>query len=91
MRDSEKTSLKEASPSFFHYWPESIWLKIKPAGLRSDCVALTDDCTGQSVTSDATCIIQPVFIYVEIELLSAKLGGCSPLLVEASPSLFPAK
>ncbi len=40
-----------------------------------------------SVTSDATCIIQPVFIYVEIELLSAKLWVCSLLLVGASHSV----
>lgn len=70
----KKTSLKEASPPFFlfHYWSELIWLKINPAGLRSDRVASTDDRTGRSVTSDAARIIQPVFIYVEIELLSAK-------------------
>lgn len=42
---------------------------------------------GPSVTSDATCIIQPVFIYVEIELLSAKLWVCSLLLVAASHSV----
>lgn len=31
----------------FHHGPESIWLKIKPAGLRSDRVAFTEDRAGQ--------------------------------------------
>lgn len=74
LRKKKKDQPEGSIASFFSF-PLLVridWLKINPAGLRSDRVASTDDRTGQSVTSDAARIIQPVFIYVEIELLSAK-------------------
>lgn len=85
MRDSEKDEPGGGITFSFHYWPELIWLKIKPAGLRSCCIHRWPH--GPSVTSNATCFIQPVFIYVEIELLSAKLWVYSSLLV-SGVSLF---
>lgn len=46
-RDTKKEEPEGSIAFFFHYWPKSIWLKLKPAGLRSDRVAFTYDRTGQ--------------------------------------------
>lgn len=82
----KRQALKEASPSL----PLRAWIDLAknktrrtPPWLR--CIHRWTH--RPSVTSDATCIIQPGFIYVEIELLSAKLRVCSSLGVGAPRSV----
>lgn len=57
---------------FFHYWPESIWLKIKPAGLLS-LIALHSQ-----MTTQAKCHIKRDLHYPALRLFMWKSSCCLP-------------